>query len=44
MLLGIIGISTRGVGFIPQSVGACFEKDENLVETIRETKLLMQNL
>jgi hypothetical protein len=33
MLLGIIGIPTWGVGFIPQNVWACFEKDENLVET-----------
>jgi hypothetical protein len=43
MLLGIIGISARGVGFIPQSARACLEKDENLVETIREIKLFMQN-
>jgi len=34
MLLGIIGILAWGVGFIPQSAWACFEKDENLVETI----------
>jgi hypothetical protein len=33
MLLGIIGILTWGVGFIPQSAWACFENDENLVET-----------
>jgi len=28
-----------GVGFIPQSAWACFEKDENLVETIRASKV-----
>ncbi len=33
MLLGIIRILTWGVGFIPQNAWACFEKDENLVET-----------
>ncbi len=35
ILLGIIGIPAWGVGFIPQSAWARFEKDENLVETIR---------
>jgi hypothetical protein len=34
ILLGIIGISTWGVGFIPQNAWAHLEKDENLVETI----------
>jgi hypothetical protein len=27
------------VGFIPQSAWACFEKDENLVETIWTNKI-----
>jgi hypothetical protein len=45
ILLGIIGIPTWGVGFIPQSAWARLEKDENLVETIwasrvANTKLL----
>jgi hypothetical protein len=35
ILLGIIGILTWGVGFIPQSAWAHLEKDENLVETIQ---------
>jgi len=35
ILLGIIGIPTWGVGFIPQSAWARLEKDENLVETIQ---------
>ncbi len=35
ILLGIIGILTWGMGFIPQSAWVCFEKDENLVETIQ---------
>jgi hypothetical protein len=34
MLFNIIGISTWGVGFIPQSAWMCLEKDENLVEAI----------
>jgi hypothetical protein len=34
ILLGIIGIPSWGVGFIPQSAWACLEKDENLVEKI----------
>jgi hypothetical protein len=34
ILLGIIGILAWGVGFIPQSAWAQFEKDENLVEAI----------
>jgi hypothetical protein len=34
ILLGIIGFPAWGVGFIPQSLWACLEKDENLVETI----------
>jgi len=39
ILLGIIGIPTWGVGFIPQSAWACLEKDENLVETIRASRV-----
>jgi hypothetical protein len=39
ILLGIIGIPTWGVGFIPQSAWACFENDKNLVETIRTNKV-----
>jgi hypothetical protein len=39
MLLGIIGILAWGVGFIPQSAWAHFEKDENLVEAIQASKL-----
>jgi hypothetical protein len=39
ILLGIIGIPTWGVGFIPQSAWARFEKDENLVETIRASRI-----
>jgi hypothetical protein len=34
ILLGIIGIPTWGVAFIPQSAWAHHEKDKNLVETI----------
>jgi hypothetical protein len=34
ILLGIIGIPTCVVGFIPQSAWVHFEKDKNLVETI----------
>jgi len=34
MLLGIIGIWTWGVGFIPQNAWAHLGKDENLVEII----------
>ncbi len=39
ILLGIIGIPTWGVGFIPQSARVRFEKDENLVETIWASKV-----
>jgi hypothetical protein len=39
ILLGIIGILTWGVEFIPQSAWACLEKDENLVETIWASKV-----
>ncbi len=39
MLLGIIGIFAWGVGFIPQSAWPHLEKDENLVEAIRASKL-----
>jgi hypothetical protein len=35
ILLGIIGILTWGLGFIPQSAWVHFEKDENLVEIMR---------
>ncbi len=37
--MGIIGIPTWGVGFIPQSAWARLEKDENLVETIQASKV-----
>jgi hypothetical protein len=40
ILLGIIEILTWGVGFIPQSAWARLEKDENLVETIRASKVV----
>jgi hypothetical protein len=39
ILLGIIGIPTWGVGFIPQNAWARFEKDENLVEIIRASRV-----
>jgi hypothetical protein len=39
MLLGIIGILAWGVGFIPQSAWARLEKDENLVKTIRASRI-----
>jgi hypothetical protein len=39
ILLGIIGILARGVGFIPQSAWARLEKDENLVETIWASRI-----
>jgi hypothetical protein len=39
ILLGIIGIPTWGVGFIPQSAWARLEKDKNLVETIRASRI-----
>jgi len=39
MLLCIIGILAWGVGFIPQSAWLHLEKDENLVEAIRTSKL-----
>jgi hypothetical protein len=39
ILLGIIGIPAWGVGFIPQSAWARFEKDENLVETIQTSRI-----
>jgi hypothetical protein len=39
ILMGIIGILTWGVGFIPQSTWARFEKDENLVETIQASRV-----
>jgi len=39
ILLGIIGILAWGVGFIPQSAWARLEKDENLVETIRASRV-----
>jgi hypothetical protein len=37
ILLGIIGISAWGVGFISQSAWARLEKDDNLVEVIQAT-------
>jgi hypothetical protein len=39
ILLGIIGIPTWGVGFIPQSAWERLEKDENLVETIWASRI-----
>jgi len=39
ILLGIIGIPTWGVGFIPQSAWAHLEKDENLIEIIRASRV-----
>jgi hypothetical protein len=39
VLLGIIGIPAWGVGFIPQSAWASLEMDENLVETIRTSRV-----
>jgi hypothetical protein len=39
ILLGIIGIPTWGVGFIPQSSWAHLEKDKNLVETIWASRI-----
>jgi len=39
ILLGIIGILTWGMGFIPQNAWVWFEKDENLVETIQINKV-----
>jgi hypothetical protein len=44
ILLGIIGILTWGVGFIPQSAWAHLEKDRNLVHTFKQAKLPMQSL
>ncbi len=38
-MLGIIGVLAWGVGFILQNAWAHFEKDENLVEAIRASKL-----
>jgi len=38
-LLGIIGISAWGVGFVPQSAWAHLEKDKNLVEIIRASRI-----
>jgi hypothetical protein len=39
ILLGIIGSPTWGVGFIPQSAWARLEKDKNLVEIIRASRV-----
>ena len=39
ILLGIIGIPTWRVGFIPQNAWARLEKDKNLVETIQANKV-----
>ncbi len=39
ILLGIVGIPTWGVGFIPQSAWARLEKDKNLVDTIRASRV-----
>jgi len=43
ILLGIIGILAWGVGFIPQSAWVRFEKDENLVEIIRASRVAYAN-
>ncbi len=40
ILLGIIGIPTWGMGFIPQSAWARLEKNENLIETIRASRVV----
>jgi hypothetical protein len=40
ILLGVIEIPAWGVGFIPQSAWAHFEKDKNLVETIWASKVV----
>jgi hypothetical protein len=40
ILFGIIGIPAWGVGFIPQNAWAHLEKEENLVETIRASKVV----
>jgi hypothetical protein len=42
-LLGIIRILAWGVGFIPQSAWVRFEKGENLVETIRASRVAYAN-
>jgi hypothetical protein len=39
VLLGIIGILTWRVGFIPQSAWVRLENDENLVEIIQTSKV-----
>jgi hypothetical protein len=44
ILLGIIGILAWKVGFIPQNAWACLEKDENLVETIRASRVAYAKL
>jgi hypothetical protein len=38
-LLGIIGISTWKVGFIPQNAWAWLKKNDNLIEAIRASKV-----
>jgi hypothetical protein len=40
MLLGIIGILTWGVGFIPQSAWVHFGKEENLVEAFWASRVV----
>jgi len=39
-MLGIIGILAWGMGFIPQNAWAHLEKDEDLVETIRASRVV----
>jgi hypothetical protein len=39
MLLGIIGIIAWGLGFVPQNAWTPLEKDDNLVEVIRTSKM-----
>jgi hypothetical protein len=39
MLLGISDIIAWGVGFVPQNAWTRLEKDDNLVEVIRTSKM-----
>jgi hypothetical protein len=43
MLLGIIGISTWGVGFIPQNALACLKMMKTLLKQFGQVDLLMQS-
>jgi hypothetical protein len=44
IMLGIIGILAWGMGFIPQNAWAHFEKDEDLVETNRASRVVYAKL